>query len=330
MGTSWEIVLQKYSSMPWLELLVPALVLLVATPCVSVAYLHARSSAVVWRFSLLGFLVPAAGVSLFTAVGVFLRASGIVVDFSLYFVVWNLSFLALTAVAYFALKTALLAVGSALTRPIKIVFGAGTALAYVATLFIALQRKSDLFFPYIGGTYFATSLYLFTTLALALMAVLRRRERLAPEDRKTLRRFLRIFLPLGLVFFTDQIFRTTTWRDLPWPPLLPLAPLALYCFVIGELLVRMRQIRTEAALSASEISCENLALSIVEACEKSPLTPRERKVLVEILKGRGNAAIARDLEISPQTVKNHVYSIFQKTGAGSRKELYLFAVRRGR
>jgi len=62
----------------------------------------------------------------------------------------------------------------------------------------------------------------------------------------------------------------------------------------------------------------------------TPLTPRERKVLVEILKGRGNAAIARDLAISPHTVKNHVYNIFQKTGAGSRKELYLFAVHRGR
>jgi DNA-binding CsgD family transcriptional regulator len=53
-------------------------------------------------------------------------------------------------------------------------------------------------------------------------------------------------------------------------------------------------------------------------------------VLVEILKGSSNAAIARELDISPHTVKNHVYSIFQKTGAGSRKELYLFAVRRTR
>jgi DNA-binding CsgD family transcriptional regulator len=316
--------------MPWLELLVPALVLLVATPCVAIAYLHARSSTAAWRFSLLGFLVPSAGVSLFTAVGVFLRVSGIVEDFALYFVVWNLSFLVLTAVAYFAVKTALLAVGSALTRPIRVTYYAGTTLAYVATLFIALRGKRDLLFPYIGGTYSATSLYLFTTLALALVVVLRKRERLAPEDRKTLLRFLRIFLPLGLIFFTDQILRTTKWRDLPWPPFLPLAPLALYCFVIAELLLRMGQIRAETTLTATEISYEKLALSIVESCESSPLTPRERKVLVEILKGRGNAAIARDLDISPHTVKNHVYNIFQKTGAGSRKELYLFAVRRGR
>lgn len=316
--------------MPWLELLVPALVLLLATPCVAVAYLHARASTAAWRFSLLGFLVPSAGVSLFTAVGVFLRASGIVGDFALYFVVWNLSFLALTAVAYFAVKTALLAVSSAVTRPIRIILYTGTTLAYVATLFIALQGRRDLFFPYIGGTYSATSLYLFTALALALVVVLRKRDRLAPEDRKTLLRFLRIFLPLGLIFLTDQILRTTKWQDLPWPPLLPLAPLALYCFVTAELLVRMRQIDAETTLSASAISYEMLALSVVEACESSPLTPRERKVLVEILKGQGNAAIARDLDISPHTVKNHVYSIFQKTGAGSRKELYLFAVRRGR
>jgi len=160
--------------------------------------------------------------------------------------------------------------------------------------------------------------------------VLRKRERLAREDRKTLQRFLRIFLPLGFIFFTDQVLRTTRWRDLPWPPLLPVAPLALYCFVTGELLLRMRLIRAETTLPASGASYEELALSVMEACAHSPLTQRERKVLVEILKGRGNAAIARDLEISPHTVKNHVYSIFQKTGAGSRKELYLFAVRRGR
>ena len=316
--------------MPWLELLVPALVLMVATPCIAVTYLHAKSSTVAWRFSLLGFLVPAAGVSLFTAVGVFLRASGIVEDFALYFVVWNLSFLTLAAVSYFAIKTALLVVGSPLTRRIQVIFAAGTTLAYVATLFIALEGERDLFFPYIGGTYAATSLYLFTTLVLALVIVLRRRDRLALEDRKTLLRFLRIFFPLGLVFFTDELLRTAKWLDLPWLPLLPLAPLALYSFVTGELLVRMRRLNADRASSASEVSIEKLARTIVEACESSPLTPRERKVLVEILKGQGNAAIARDLEISPNTVKNHVYSIFQKTGAGSRKELYLFAVRRGR
>lgn len=316
--------------MHWLELLVPALVLLSATPCVAVAYLHAKSSTAAWRLSLLGFLVPAAGVSLFTAVGIFLRASDIVEDFALYFVVWNLSFLVLAAVAYFAVKTAFLAVGADLTRPIQVIFGTGTTLAYVATLFIALQGRRDLFFPYIGGTYSATSLYLFTTLALALVVVLRKQDRLTAEDRKTLLRFLRIFLPLGLILSADQLLRSTKWLDPPWPPFLPLAPLALYCFVTGELLVRMRQMHAERTLSASEMSYEKLALSIVEACETSPLTPRERKVLVEILKGRSNGAIAKELDISPHTVKNHVYSIFQKTGAGSRKELYLFAVRKGR
>jgi hypothetical protein len=164
--------------MPWLELLVPALVLILAAPCLAVAYLHAKSSTVAWRFSLLGFLVPAAGVALFTAVGIFLRASGIVEDFAVHFVVWNLSFLILAAAAYFAIKTALLAVGSPLTRRIQVIFGAGTTLAYIATVLIALQGKRDLFFPYIGGTYAATSLYLFMTLALALVTVLRRRERL--------------------------------------------------------------------------------------------------------------------------------------------------------
>jgi DNA-binding CsgD family transcriptional regulator len=315
--------------MPWLELLVPALVLLVATPCVAIAYLHAKSSGAPWRHSLLGFLVAVAGVSLFTAVGIFLRASGIVADFALYFIVWNLSFIILAAVGYLAITTALLAVGSPMTLMIRLVFWAGTAVAYVLTLFIAVQGKSDLFFPYIGGTYAATSLYLFTTLALTLAVVLRKRENLALEDEKTLRRFLRIFIPLGSIFFVDELLRATRVQGLPWLPLLPLAPLALYCFVTVELFGRMRQLRLAQTLSATEVSYEKLALSIAEACDASPLTQRERNVLVGLLKGRSNAAIAQELAISPNTVKNHVYNIFQKTGAGSRKELYLFAARKG-
>ena len=181
--------------MPWLELLVPALVLVLATPCVAVAYLHARSSLAAWRYSLLGFLVPSTGVSLFTAVGVFLRASGIAEDFALYFVVWNLSFLALTAVAYFAVKPRCRLSARSMTRSIQVSFYAGTALAYVVTLFIALRGKSDLFFPYIGGTYSATSLYLFSTLALALIVVLRKRRSLPCSGRSENPRSLSPHIP---------------------------------------------------------------------------------------------------------------------------------------
>jgi DNA-binding CsgD family transcriptional regulator len=50
------------------------------------------------------------------------------------------------------------------------------------------------------------------------------------------------------------------------------------------------------------------------------LTPREIEVLAALGKGLSNKAVARQLGISPHTVKFHVESLFRKLGAGSRAE----------
>ena len=59
------------------------------------------------------------------------------------------------------------------------------------------------------------------------------------------------------------------------------------------------------------------------------LTPREGDVLAAIARGASNRAIAHSLSLSPQTVKHHLTSIFQKTGVSTRLELVLFAIDRG-
>jgi DNA-binding NarL/FixJ family response regulator len=51
------------------------------------------------------------------------------------------------------------------------------------------------------------------------------------------------------------------------------------------------------------------------------LTRRERQVLPLIARGLTNKEIASSLSLSEQTVKNHVYRIMQKAGAGSRVEI---------
>jgi transcriptional regulator EpsA len=51
------------------------------------------------------------------------------------------------------------------------------------------------------------------------------------------------------------------------------------------------------------------------------LSPREREIVVCLCQGKSNAAIAESLRISTFTVKNHLQSIFQKTGATSRTEV---------
>jgi two-component system response regulator DegU len=60
-----------------------------------------------------------------------------------------------------------------------------------------------------------------------------------------------------------------------------------------------------------------------------PLTSREREVLEYIAQGYPNKQIADKLEISEQTIKNHVTSVLRKLNANSRTEAVVQAIKRG-
>jgi DNA-binding CsgD family transcriptional regulator len=51
------------------------------------------------------------------------------------------------------------------------------------------------------------------------------------------------------------------------------------------------------------------------------LTPRERELVAEILKGQSNRAIAACLGTSVQTVRNQLTLLYRKLGVSSRLEL---------
>jgi len=59
------------------------------------------------------------------------------------------------------------------------------------------------------------------------------------------------------------------------------------------------------------------------------LTERELEVLVLLARGNPNKVIARRLEISEKTVKNHITSIFQALGVSDRTQAALWAQRHG-
>jgi len=61
----------------------------------------------------------------------------------------------------------------------------------------------------------------------------------------------------------------------------------------------------------------------------SPLTPRETEILNYMAKGYLNKQIAGMLDISEQTIKNHVTSILRKLDANARTQAVITAVRRG-
>ena len=85
-------------------------------------------------------------------------------------------------------------------------------------------------------------------------------------------------------------------------------------------------------LIGSEVA-DDLAQAVrqVGAHKEKPygLTAREVEIVEAITAGDSNRDIANRLNISLQTVKHHLTSIFDKTGTSTRLELALFAIRQG-
>jgi len=59
------------------------------------------------------------------------------------------------------------------------------------------------------------------------------------------------------------------------------------------------------------------------------LTPREREVLALVAVGTSNKGIARQLQVSPNTVKFHIAAILDKLDASTRAEAVAAALRSG-
>ncbi|MBE7710429.1 MAG: response regulator transcription factor [Cyanobacteria bacterium SIG32] len=62
---------------------------------------------------------------------------------------------------------------------------------------------------------------------------------------------------------------------------------------------------------------------------KIELTPREKEVLVALVKGLDNKAIAKELNVTHHTIKAHLSSILQKFGCKNRTDTALYAIRHG-
>lgn len=74
---------------------------------------------------------------------------------------------------------------------------------------------------------------------------------------------------------------------------------------------------------------QQLSLNAETESVLSPLTPRETQILKLIAEGYLNKQIAATLDISEQTIKNHVTSILRKLNANARTEAVVIAIRQG-
>jgi two-component system, NarL family, response regulator DegU len=93
---------------------------------------------------------------------------------------------------------------------------------------------------------------------------------------------------------------------------------------INESVTTRPKIAEQVLEQFQELSSRSAAASVI-----SPLTPREMEILGYMAKGLLNKQIAVQLNISEQTIKNHVTSILRKLNANARTEAVVMAIRQG-
>jgi two-component system, NarL family, response regulator DegU len=93
---------------------------------------------------------------------------------------------------------------------------------------------------------------------------------------------------------------------------------------INESLTTRPRVAEQVLLQFQELSRKTEAEALI-----SPLTPRELEILKYIGLGYLNKQIANELNISEQTIKNHVTSILRKLNANARTEAVVLALKQG-
>jgi DNA-binding CsgD family transcriptional regulator len=95
---------------------------------------------------------------------------------------------------------------------------------------------------------------------------------------------------------------------------------SLFFFVINGMPVLYLKRIMEMYHGTLEIIQEK-GVSLEKICKKYKISKREQEIILLICEGKSNKEIEDDLFISLQTVKDHIYRIYQKTGAKNRVQL---------
>lgn len=95
-------------------------------------------------------------------------------------------------------------------------------------------------------------------------------------------------------------------------------------YPINELVLSLPDVAAQVLAAFRQMAVDEDTQSIY-----SPLSPRELQVLELVAAGCTNKEIAAQLDISNQTVKNHVSSILRKLAVNDRTQAVVYAMRRG-
>lgn len=113
-----------------------------------------------------------------------------------------------------------------------------------------------------------------------------------------------------VLFFLQILLVSTSWPK-TW-----LFKLISLLMVLGLLLLLYQVRMTFFALKE--------AYEIKMSCffAKQKLTKREREIVLLLLRGENKKSIEKKLYISQNTVRNHIYNIYQKLGVKNRLQLF--------
>jgi DNA-binding NarL/FixJ family response regulator len=114
--------------------------------------------------------------------------------------------------------------------------------------------------------------------------------------------------------------RNTSWEQL----LRTIQDVRRGDYPINELVLSLPDVAAQVLAAFRQMAVDEDTQSIY-----SPLSPRELQVLELVAAGRTNKEIASLLDISNQTVKNHVSSILRKLAVNDRTQAVVYAMRRG-
>jgi DNA-binding CsgD family transcriptional regulator len=202
------------------------------------------------------------------------------------------------------------------SKAVKRAFASVAALfgvSYLIALTLLLTRNV------VGWMMGTTFVLIFTVLAVTISApaVLALRSRTEPDPgrQRTIRAFSYLLLS-GYIPFTASLLLPAPLRDHGtavtqlWLNLIPLV--WLYQFFFPHY----------ARFSATDESAFLDGLA-----QKFNISKREREIMELILEGKSNKEIEELLFISFNTVKNHVYHLYQKLGINSRSQLMHLVMR---
>jgi len=121
----------------------------------------------------------------------------------------------------------------------------------------------------------------------------------------------------GLVALIGALGHLDPLRPFPLQALI----LVFFCLVWGFLGVLLGRIFQNVVLRMGRAPQTRLLTLSPAIGDRFGLTPRERESAQAVLDGLTYKEAAEKLFVSPSTVKSHVLSVYQKTGAGNKIEL---------